>query len=142
MCYKGLCTHLDNLPALYPQALCPTGHQLGCQSIHKPILRAFCKSMWRGSQAVEASSPIWHLSLNSKVTCLCLCIKRNDFLSSFSLKSDRTQPCNIHQFFWQPHLANGKSGTFMCNYQILKNYKKSNFSFYGTHIRPGFTLRL
>ena len=86
MCYKLFYTNLDNLPALYPKALCPTGHQLGCQSIHKPILRAFCKSMWRGSQAVEASFPIWQLSLNSKVTCLCLCIKRNDFMSSFSFK--------------------------------------------------------
>ena len=75
-----------HLSALYPKALCPVGHQLGCQSICTPILRAFWKSMWRGGEAVEASFPIWHLSLNSRVTCLCLCIKRNDFMSSPSLK--------------------------------------------------------
>ena len=75
-----------HLSALYPKALCPVGHQLGCQSICTPILRAFCKSMWRGGEAVEASFPIWRLSLNSRITCLCLCIKRNDFMSSPSLK--------------------------------------------------------
>lgn len=84
--YKVLCTNLYNLPALYPKTQCPTGHQLGCQSIHKPILRAFCKSMWRGGEAGEESFPIWCLSLNSKVTYLCLCIKRNDFMSSPSFK--------------------------------------------------------
>lgn len=86
VCYKVHWTNLYNLPALYPKALCPTNHQLGCHSIPEPILRNFCKSMWRGGEAAEASCLIWCLSLNSKVTCLCLCIKRNDFTSSLSFR--------------------------------------------------------
>lgn len=82
VCYKVHWTNLYNLPALYPKPLCPTKHQLGCHSIPEPILRNFCKSMWRGGEAAEASCLIWCLSLTSKVTCLCLCIKRNDFTSS------------------------------------------------------------
>lgn len=86
VCYNVLWTNLYNLLALYPKALCPINHQLGCQSIPKPILKNFCKSVWRGGEDAKASCPIWCLSLNSKVTCLCLCIKRNDFTSSLSFR--------------------------------------------------------